>query len=77
MCSVTSRAQGCAGRCEAGVSCLSAEERVWHCILHQQGKQTLTRHCRTQALPYKAQLAGLGLDSTELGWPRSLFKAAF
>ena len=30
-----------------------------------------------QALPYKAQLAGLGLDSTELGWPPSLFKAAF
>ena len=30
-----------------------------------------------QALPHKALLSGLGLDSTELGWPPRLFKPAF
>lgn len=30
-----------------------------------------------QALPYKGKIIGVGLDSTEVGWPPSVFQAVF
>jgi len=41
-------------------------EKSWKCVL-----------CDLQALPFKEHIKGVGLDSSEMGFPPSLFQDVF